>query len=414
MTLILSSSCSLHKIAKRKSSSIYEAKSPKDKFIMELDSKMKKRIASKNFLEVTKNIPEGMKLCFYSMYGEHKLSSIGLGHHIQEYYLSSVLKFVFKNAEFHYNVRVNEFSENPGYIKYSFGKDCVPVPIVVVDAAIDNEPILEKFRDLGTYFLMSFLKPLQSLAVNETNQEIVELYHGRKHLHLYTGLSRIENHEEFISNFIDQKYEHFKRKYNFNTLTLTLGATENIVRPLSKQYSKNSSDYYLLSDLLQKSRKKPDLNDNMIIFNDTMGLVRDIHKLSDLTMIVGPMNIFESPAQGTPTVFIKDKLIYLESGTVFNKDVLDWHISIVESLKHFKIFDSLSFENYDFTSLIESRSDSIDTFAYRGHSRQDLGQDVLDVYLNHIFNTLNFWIHRYLFNNSIIGFDQSIVPEDRP
>ena len=89
----------------------------------------------------------------------------------------------------------------------------------------------------------------------------------------------------------------------------------------------------------KSSRQKVQLEKGKkyLILNDTVGRLPEIHALSDLTLVVGPINFFEPLYMGTPTIFT----INSWSKNDYEMETINKMISYAQSFPHFKYLEYL-------------------------------------------------------------------------
>ena len=89
----------------------------------------------------------------------------------------------------------------------------------------------------------------------------------------------------------------------------------------------------------KSSRQKVQLEkgEKYLILNDTVGRLPEIHALSDLTLVVGPINFFEPLYMGTPTIFT----INPWSKNDYEMETINKMISYAQSFPHFKYLEYL-------------------------------------------------------------------------
>lgn len=113
------------------------------------------------------------------------------------------------------------------------------------------------------------------------------------------------------------------------------------------------------------------LSPGAVIFNDTTGLMNPIHRLSDLTIVLGPINFFESINLSTPTIVVaSDNSLKRFSGNGYRllRDIAEnsgraFFIDSIEDFAHVTL---------DQTTLYGAGEPTYDQIVYRGLTPTEL------------------------------------------
>ncbi len=240
----------------------------------------------------------------------------------------------------------------------------------------------EKFNrsiSSGKTIPMFRLKTVTNWRVNTSRPELREAFgldNSNKIIHLYiqhpkTITNSNDRFRQVYSTELPNSLKILRDKFPFQQVIITFGNANP--RTVGKVVDWSSSGIYHAgvsqSDIayLSQDIATTKLADAKIIANDTRGIMPILHRASDLSVVVGPVNFFEPLSIGTPTIIVKtsgqnnyhqrtyDQLTNLaQKRGALVVDGIDGIQTINSNdLKHTKVNNQIS-HNTEFTKLLNA------------------------------------------------------------
>ena len=221
----------------------------------------------------------------------------GMGESIQSTFVANTLKEIFPKAKFvgrrqDANAKAIELMiADRAEMPKTFGLDSTEPGKGLLGSA----PVID----------MTVLKPANPVSIGYTKAQLRKTYGvGSDKFAVSLYVQRLETpaaaKQPLVADILGQ-IESLK-KPDIVFLSAGGGTIESLGNELQEAVSKNY-------ETVRLSSLKPDsleVGKRYLVLNDLRGKMPYIHCFSDLTFVSGPINLFESLAVGTPTIFLEN------------------------------------------------------------------------------------------------------------
>ena len=282
----------------------------KELSVDELSSEVMHRIQSHPIYQFSQSVAsKGKDLIFKFRGGPNANFGISKnlkGESIQSQQLAKYLRFLFPNAK----IKAVEG------VDFQHSGDGIPIDFFVYDPAEVSKPYVFEKDVVLPMPLLKGGNPGQVYSKNAL-RKIMGVPQGAKIIHFY-----LKNEVVHFDHFLRIKSE-IEKIYSPDIIIVSHGNQHETGSPFKVKNFIKGNDLNLqfknlfdLSSLVARER----VIDSAFVFNDSTGLMGQLHAMSDFAVVVGPINFMEPLSVGTKTLYVD--VPTSEIFTQYNSDTL--------------------------------------------------------------------------------------------